>query len=173
MKKFFTIMILALAVFAGNFAMAGRTDEGTWSTGINFMYDSSSIMGSETTLEFELGYFLFTDNLVGGTFGLELNDVIDTYSFGAKYEYYFDFGSPFVPYVGAGVQLVHASIDLLDDDNTALVGEISLGVKFFVTEAVAVDMAFNAAAATDDVYADDNGLKSENYDFTVGFDFCF
>ncbi|MBO7298416.1 MAG: hypothetical protein J6V41_01240 [Kiritimatiellae bacterium] len=173
MKKFITAMVLAFVTVASTSAMAGRTDEGTWATGFDFSYDSSSLSGSETTLDLELGYFIFKDNLLGGTMGYEHNDWIDSYSIGAKYEFYFDFGSAFVPYVGAGLKLVHTDWDRFDD-NTALAGELSLGVKFFITEAVAVDMAFSAEAATDDVYIDDNNrLDSNKYDFTVGLDLYF
>jgi hypothetical protein len=69
--------------------------------------------------------------------------------------------------------LAHADFTGIGD-NTALVGELSLGVKLFITENVAVDVAFSAAAATDDIYVDDKArLDAEDFDFTVGFDFCF
>jgi opacity protein-like surface antigen len=171
--KFFKLMVVALVAFVSVSAMAGRTDAGTWATGFNFMYDSSTRSGSQTTLDLELGYFFAKDNQIGGTFGLEVDDFVETFSVGPRYEFYFDFGGAFVPYIGVGLQLAHADFTGIGD-NTALVGELSLGVKLFITENVAVDVAFSAAAATDDIYVDDKArLDAEDFDFTVGFDFCF
>lgn len=174
MKKFFIVMALALVAFVSTSAMAGRTDEGTWAVGADFMFDTATASGPYATFEFELGKFIKTNQLWGGTLEVTTDDYVTVVTVGPKYEYYFDLGKPYIPYVGAGIQFAYASYDLGDSDSEfALVGELNLGMKFFLTENTAIDMSINAAAATGDIYSDEDGMTSNNIDFTIGFDFCF
>ncbi len=174
MKKFFTVMTLALVAFVSTSAMAGRTDEGTWTVGADFMFDSATVAGPYATLEFELGKFTKTNQLWGGTLELTTDDYVTVVTAGPKYEYYFDIGKPYIPYVGVGIQAAYSSYDLgKSDSEFALVGELNLGMKFYLTENTAIDMSINAAAASGDIYSDEDGMTSNNIDFTIGFDFCF
>ena len=174
MNKTITLMLLAAAMFTGTIAMADRTDEGTWAVGVDFMFDSATAAGPYANLEFELGKFVKTNQLWGGTLDLTTDDYVTTLAAGPKYEYYFDLNTPYVPYIGVGIQVAHSSYDLGESSSdTALVGELNLGMKFFLTGNTAVDMSINAAAATGDIYSDEGEMTSNNIDFTIGFDFCF
>lgn len=174
MKKFFTVMAIALVAFASTSSMAGRTDEGTWAVGADFMFDTATASGPHATLEFELGKFIKTNQLWGGTLELTTDDYVTVVTAGPKYEYYFDLGKPHVPYVGVGIQAAYSSYDLGNSDSEfALVGELNLGLKYFLTENTAVDLSINAAVATSDIYSDEKEMTSNNIDFTIGFDFCF
>lgn len=174
MKKFFTMMLVASVALTGLSAMAGRTEEGTWAAGTNFKYDSATVSGPHTYLEFQLGKFTEKDVLWGATVDITSDDYVTTFAAGPKYECYFDMDTPWMPYIGLGIQVAHSSYDLGGSKSeTALVGELNLGMKFFLTENTAIDMSFNASAATGDIYADEKGMTSNNIDFTIGFDFCF
>lgn len=174
MKKFFTSIIFALVAITSTAVMAGRTDEGTWAVGADFMFDSATVAGPYANLEFELGKFTKTNELWGGTLELTADDYVTTVAAGPKYEYYFDLDTPYIPYIGAGIQLAYSSYDLGESNSEfAIVGELNLGMKFFLTENTAIDMSINAAAASGDIYSDEDGMTSNNIDFTIGFDFCF
>lgn len=160
-------------------AVAERTDAGTVEVGLNLMYDTDTVAGSDWNVGALLGYFWTDGWMVSGEFRLEDNDYTTLYSAVASVEKSFEIGSadtitPFIPYLGGGVGFATASFDqggeeeTTTQDGSAMIIELKGGMKVMLTGDLALDIGVYCDFATDDVYSDKDGPSKTDISIRMG-----
>jgi len=166
MKKFAALIAtLALATNAHAAAIALGTQELRLGGGI----DVDSAVGTAIALEAGYGYFVADYVEVGGLFGFSNDDIISTFSIGGFAEYTFETETEVLPFVGAQIRLINADIDTPFGDESETAGALGLyaGVKFFITEELAISVRGLVETATEDIYIEDDDVTNVD----VGLDF--
>jgi hypothetical protein len=165
MKKVLAI-VAGLALAASSYGMT--LAEGTKEISLKGFWDAESINGSLFFLEAGYGVFVMDNVEVGARVAVEDNDAISTWAVGAFGEYNFDIGSELVPYVGAEINYANSDVDGVNENGDAIEGVGSVGLKYFVTETLAIDGAFNYKWASENIYPDDDDMNDSTYNLTVG-----
>ena len=128
---------------------------------------------SDTNIELGVKAGLFIQDLleVGGSAGFQDNDTVERWNVGTFAEYNLDLGSDWVPYIGLGLDF--AQVDIGTTDENALIFGIEGGVKHFIAPNIAISVALELQAATDDIFPDDGDADSTNFDIDLGMRFFF
>ena len=114
---------------------------------------------------------------VGGNLVLEGSDDYDRFSLGPFVEYNFVGESQYVPYLGFGMQWINADIQfgtadrLVDSSTDALLLDAEAGVKWFLSNNIALSTALAYEWATDDVFDADNDANDGNALLKLGMRF--
>lgn len=175
MKKM--IGVLAVMLAAGG-ASAAMLNAGTSEFGVGGTLNFESAAGARLDLNTSYGYFFIDNLMVAGRFGVFNDNSYQGWDLGAKCEYNFDLGpdyeaiigTDFVPYIGGALDFKQSNFKDLDEvegedsKRNAVVFGIEGGVKFFLTESVAVSAALVYEAATAEIYA----RKDNEYGKTEG-----
>ena len=169
MKKYLVaVMVMAMAtvVYAQPSIM-----EGTREFSISGGYDPDGAVGSE--LDLELGYGVFVRDAieVGGILGYTsyedagFGDDLKIWALGGFVEYHFDMASMSVPYIGATVGYANYDTGVLDD--SSFVYGPKVGVKYFIADNVAVDIALEYLLASEEIFVNE-GVAEDN-DLSLSF----
>ena len=167
MKKFATLLAaLSLAASAHAAPIALGTQEIQFNGGI----DVDSVAG--TAIEFSAGYGYFVADYVqvGGLFGFSNDDILSTFAVGGFAEYNIETETAVMPFVGTQLRLIYADVDTAFGSESETAGALGLyvGLKFFVTEDLALTMRALVETATEDIYPEEDG-EVNNVD--IGLDF--
>jgi opacity protein-like surface antigen len=159
--------ILSLALVTSVPALAGRTDQGTVEAGAAFSLDFEGANGATLSGDFLGGYFIMDGVLLGGTVGVYNDDALTLLSGFATVEQHFETDSPWLPYVGAKLGVMHSKADFGDssDSITAMAIGATGGIKFYITEMAALDLSLNFVLASDDVFVADG--EPESFDIAL------
>ena len=168
------LSIIAMAVMLTvNYASAGRTDQGTVGLGVNFNLDFDGPGG--TTVDGGLlgGYYLSDGVLVGGSFSAYDDDYITRFAGFLTAEQNFETGTPWIPYIGARLGLMHGKYKIAGESEsaTALAAGLTGGIKYFLTESIAIDLSIDAVLASDDVFLASGEVESYNISLKGGLRF--
>jgi opacity protein-like surface antigen len=155
-------------------------DQGTSQLGINGSWDNNSALG----YQFNFGgsyYYSLSDNFqLGGVLGWQSNDLSDTFLGGVEGVYNITTGSAWVPFLTLGA--LYAGVEVDDDvynntneaDKDAWVGRLGGGVKYFLTNDVALSLSLNYDLASKDIYPDEDGnVDDYNISMLLGLQFYF
>lgn len=173
MKNFAMIAAAAIVAFsspvhANKAAIAQGTQELRVQGGIDF----KSAAGTDLAVDLGYGYFIADYLEIGGLFSFGDNDAVSLLGLGAFAEYNIDTMSSFVPF--AGGQLAFSQVDIRGaGDETALSLGLYAGVKFFLTEDLALSTRFLMEQATEDIYLDDRGVDDFDYGIDFGLRYFF
>jgi len=165
MKKI--LIIVAVAMMASG-SFATLLSEGTQELGLSGMLDFQTAQGTEFDIELFYGRF-FVDNMEAGPIiGLMNNDDWTIFRIGGGIEYNFDLGTEWVPFIGGS--LLYANNNGPEGTENVSAAELgaALGVKFFMTEYLAISTALNLSIATDDLYMDKNEPQNYNINIDIG-----
>jgi hypothetical protein len=160
-------LIATASLFFAPLAHAGRTDAGTVEAGSAVLLDFEGANGMSISSDFLGGYFVVDGVLVGGTLGIYNDDALTLLSGFATVEQHFETDSPWLPYVGAKLGIMHSAVEIgeTSEDVTALaVGAVG-GIKFYITEMAALDLSLNFVLASDDVFVAD--AEAESFDISI------
>ena len=183
MKKLILSSFLAFAIICSGSAYAEVTpniNEGTKQLSLNGMYDANHALDYQLTLGGGFSYFVMDSWQIGGVVGWSSNDLADSLELGIVTEYDFNTGSPWVPFVKAGI--LYAGVELDDDvynnsgeaDFDTWIGRLGAGCKYFFRDDIAVSLALNYDKAGDDLYFDDEGdVDDYNIKAVLGLEFYF
>ena len=108
---------------------------------------------------------------VGGEVFWSDDDFITTSGLGAFAEYNFDLGTEVVPFVGASIDYANAEIDEFDSDENAIVLGVRGGVKCFIAENIAISGQAVIEQATEDIYAEQDGVSDNDFRLELGMRF--
>ena len=112
--------------------------------------------------------------------GWDSNSLADSYDIGLVGDYNLNLASPWVPFFQLGV--LYAGTEIDDDlynnpnesDADAWLGRLGGGVKYFMTEDIALSLAVNYDFASEELYVDDEGnLDDYNWTLLLGLRFYF
>jgi opacity protein-like surface antigen len=111
----------------------------------------------------------------------------DVTSLGLMVNAFYDFktGTPFIPYIGAGIGMAQVSVNdlsilgvtVLDDDDAVFAYQLIAGVGYAVSNAVTLDLQYKYLATADPEFTDVVGDKIEteysSHNVMVGLRFNF
>jgi len=162
-----TVLFAAMMSTSASFAtmLAYNTEEYRLGGGIDF----DSTAGTEFDIELGYGYFVKDYVELGGFAGYLDNDFVSSGYVGGFGEYNFETETQLIPFAGTQLRLIYASIDVLGvaEDTTALAVGLYAGLKYFIYDNLAVSIRLLGEVASDDVYAEDDGVN----DTDLGIDF--
>ncbi len=155
MKKFVLLVMMLIAATSFGAMVESETIE----LGIDGMLDFDNPEGhAESILDLSLGYFFWDDIEVGGLLGFRNNGSDFGLGLGAFGEFIFDVDFAVAPFIPVSMSFNFG--DYYPDDHLLI--ELGAGLKCFVTEYLAVNLAFIYSLASEDVFI--NNEKAENYD---------
>ena len=182
MKKIILASVLGLSLAATGMASANdvvpNLNKGTKSLDINGSYDNNTALDYQLNIGAGFGYF-FVDNLeVAAVLGWQSNSLSDTFELGAVVEYNIPTGTPWVPFVQAGVLWAGTELDdkVYNDasniDSDAWLGRFGGGIKYFFRDDISLGLSVKYDLASEDIYSDDDG-NLDNYNLTIGLGLRF
>ena len=160
MKKLAIIVVLALATSIGGYAQ--MLSQGTKELELEGGFDDKTAAGNQVWIGLGFGYFVI-DNLeliAAGYF------VHDDYTIGyhpaVGAQYNFNLGYKLVPFVGInlGWGIWDYKKGMEDMDGFVYGGEA--GVKYFVTESLALSASVDYDLSTGDIWMEENGKMVNN-----------
>jgi hypothetical protein len=138
--------------------------------------------GEGTAFKMDLNYAYFViDRLsIGGRFSFADNDFDNFYSLGLSSEYNFQlpasvkplFGTDLVPFLGAYVDYRRASFSGLSDESAGVLGG-ETGIKFFLTDSMALALSLVGEWASEDIFVDEEELTDLSLFLELGMRFYF
>ena len=173
------LAVLSLAAIPASADLYGGTEQDAIAVGGSFFFDNGSANGKDLSLELHGGYYVLDALLVGGSLAVRDDDVADTWEFALLGQYHvlnaFDPANDrpwgVSPYVGARLGVARGK-DTTGSNTGALAG-LRLGVDLFLTDNVALDLAFDWSICSAKVYPDDYRLKKSDATLRLGLDFHF
>jgi len=194
-KRFMAVAAIAAGLAFTSVSQATRIDEDTLEIGTSATLDFINEYGANVNAEFMMGYYIRNGILLGGKANTYVDgDFIRLGLFGTL-EQHLELDQPYVPYFGADLGLVFVNFaddmperfspdgtfmiheSRFDDDNTnreaAFVAVLRGGVKYFLTENLALDTSLNIALASSRIFAQKNREPGNvNVSIRMGFRYC-
>ena len=149
---------------------------GNQELGISGQVDVDSFDGTFIECDLSYGYFWLDFLELGARVGISDSDSLSQWRIGGFTEYHFFNETPLVPFVGASADLAGADIDFSgnrNSDETAVVIGLDAGVKYFLTDGIALSGQVVFDAATGDIFATEDGPEHTNWDIQLGLRFFF
>ena len=173
------LALLSLAAAPASADLYGGTEQGAIVLGGSFLFDNGTANGKDLSLELHGGYYVLDAILAGGSLVIRDDDVADTWEFALLGQYHilhaFDPANDrpwgVSPYVGARLGIARGK-DAAESNTGALAG-LRLGVDLFLTDNVALDLAFDWTLCSAKVYPDDYRLRKTDATLRLGLDFHF
>ena len=172
MKKCITTIVTL--VLTTGFASAVSLPEGTKAIQFSGSLDLDSADG--TVIDFNLGYGVFVvDQVEVGVRGnIYDSDSATRWGLGAFSEYNWIMETAWVPYAGLALDYQDSDVNIGagTTDNALQVGG-RVGVKYFLTEGLAIDSAYVFNWATEDIYLEDQSVSDTESLFAFGLRYYF
>jgi len=173
MKKIIASFIAMLFATAGAYAapLALGTQELRLDGGLDF----DSAAGTDLSLTAGYGYFIEDYIEVGGLLGISDNDFITALSVGAFGEYNIDTATEAIPFLGAQLRLIYADIDTgaSSDSETALALGVYAGMKFFLTDGLAISGRLLVELASEEIYVEEDKVNDVDVAIDFGLRYFF
>jgi len=137
--------------------------------------DVDSAAGTAISLDAGYGYFVADYVEVGGLFGFANDDIVSSFSAGGFAEYNIETETDVIPFIGTQLRLIYTDIELLGQSESETAGAIGLyaGVKFFITENMAISVRVLGETATEDVYVEEDDISNVDVKFDFGLRYFF
>lgn len=175
MKKI-ALLSCFLLFFAGSAeCFRPALGRGTQEVSVRGYWDPEGALGMEFDISGSYGYFLMDNLLAGALAGYAsyedtvtgFNSDTRIWMLGGFLEYHFDIGMLTVPY--AGLEAGYASYRLFGapSESSFFYGP-KAGMKYFLSENVALDMALKYLIATDDIFLNKGELENRDLFVTFG-----
>ena len=172
MRKFITF--IAVTALAGS-VFAANIDQDTREIGLVGGVDFDTAFGTEVDLTLKGGYFWIDYLEFGGLIGIYNNDAVSAYELGAFAEYNFVLDAPVIPYIGVALSYGSTELQLINTapkkDETAAIGSFNFGIKYFITEDVALDSDIIFRIASSEVFPEDNKISDIDVQWRIGLRF--
>lgn len=153
--------------------------EGTQELGVDGLVDFSTANGTLIRADLSYGYFIYDYTELIGSLGFQDSDDYTLWSLGFGSQYNFDLASVLVPYCGAGLKLASYETSSMsrgstvEDDGIAFVFGLEGGIKYFITDNMALSGALVFEIATEDLYSEDDGFENTDARLDLGLRYFF
>ncbi|NKB24927.1 MAG: hypothetical protein GKR87_11230 [Kiritimatiellae bacterium] len=173
MHKIITFLIIGF--MATNLSYGAMLSQGTGEVSIDGILDFDTANGSLFSMHVGSGKFFWDGIEIGLKGGFSIDDRVESIGLGVFTEYDFDNGTEMVPFVGISLDYEYVEIKIarVDESSGALVLGFNAGLKYFLVENVALAGKGELRFATDDVFAEDNGVGATDFRFTLGLRFFY
>ncbi|CAJ1923112.1 outer membrane beta-barrel protein [Aeromonas jandaei] len=172
-----------LAIFACGSSYANSNDylqEGTQELNIQGLVDFDAEDSYSIDLNAKYGYFIQDSWELGANVTTDLSKSYKSGGIGIFTEYNFTNSTNLVPYVGLATELIRAdynnkkdNLDTESFDATAVNFKTALGVKYFISNNVALSAEVNYNIATDHLKVSGGDAKDSFTKFLIGTSFYF
>ena len=162
---FVAITALSGSVFAANI------NQDTKEMGVSGMVDFDGTFGTEIDLSLKGGYFWIDYLEFGGEIGIVDNDAVKAWNAGVFSEYSFMLEWPGIPYIGAALSFGAAEVEAIKQDETAAIGSFNTGIKYFVTDNVALDTDLVFSIASAEVFPEKDRAEDTDMRWRIGLRF--
>ena len=177
MLKVFTCLLL-LFVASPVWAQDAPELAGKNELGVSGKFDFQGPNGDNIDLRIGYGWFLRDDLLLGASFEWALSEDIapgeDDYraqQAGVELQYLFPGDGPWMPYVG--LEAGFRNLKFEDDDDSGLVLGANAGVRYLLTQSVAVDFNLRWLTASKDLFIVDFDAEKQYVVPVVGIKAIF
>jgi hypothetical protein len=172
MREGLCLVAFILSLFFGFDAMAQESilQTGLKELGLSGFVDFEGPTGGvDVDLSATYGYFVFENSEIGafGSFSRQLDGQFKSYGLGIFGEQHFRWTRNLYPYGGLRIGWQYADVDFADDDHS-LIFTPRVGVKWFLSESIAIDANLFLALATDEVYVNDRDLDRYDIGMNLG-----
>ncbi len=165
--------LLLTGILAAGTSQGEPLSYGTQEIGISGLVDLDTAHDTRVELEATYG-FMFLYGIEGGVRLLvERDDLLESYGLGGFAEYHMNIDTDLYPFVGGSLDLVDANSDFADEGDTALVLGLRTGIKYFITEQVALTGMAELRQATGDVFFDENDINDVDFRMLLGLRFYY
>ena len=160
MMKKLAVALLVLVCAAVPAAVAQPLEQDTMEVMLNGAVDFQTPGGKAGyNIDLALGYFVIDNWEVGPGFNVASDGKDNGWGLGGFTEYNFNLDMPLVPYVGGYLHYVTGDYYV----ESALQFTGALGLKFFLSESVALGGAFQYRYANKDIYNNDGSMQNTDY----------
>lgn len=132
-----------------------------------------NLMGDDVQLQLAAGQLVADGIEVALVAGLRDSDAYMSTELGVRAEYNLVLGSPFVPFLNAGVVWADVESDPSGIETDAAVFSVGAGVKYFLRDHVALAVNGSYLYATDDIFVDSDDGKVNDDEFRILFSLRF
>lgn len=175
-KKWFVFAVAAmlsgsaLAAEKGSSSVTPNLDKGTQVLeGAGYI----NLMADDVHIQLAYGQLVADGIEVALVAGLRDNESYMSTELGVRAEYNLVLGSPFVPFMNAGVVWADVESDPNDIDTDAAVFSVGAGLKYFLRDNVALAVNGSYLFATDDIFVDSEDGKVNDDEFRILFSLRF
>lgn len=170
-KELFLVAFILSLVFGFN-AMAQESilRPGLKELGLSGFVDfEGPVGGVDVSFSATYGYFVSQNTEVGvfASYSRQLDGQFKSYGLGVFGEQHFPWSRNLYPYGGLSVGWQYADVDFADNDHS-LIFTPRVGVKWFLSESIAIDANLFLALATDRVYVNDRDLDRYDFGMSLG-----
>lgn len=172
--------VFSLIISNGSLASSeGLLNEGTQEFNLQGIIDLDAEDSYSIDLAAKYGYFLKDNWEVGANVLTDLTKSYKSGGLGVFTEYNFTNSTNFAPYVGISTELIRAdynnrdNIDTESFDATAMNFKAAAGVRYFISDNVAISGEVNYNVATDHLKVSGGDVKQSFTKFMIGTSFYF
>ena len=151
---------------------AGNLLQGNREFGTSGLVDFDTIDGTLIDLSILYGWVIMNGVELGAQTSFRDNDSLTQWRFGAFAEYNFFTSLTIVPFVGLLADLVDTDI-VQGPENTAVSVGVTGGIKYFLTESVALTTALSFDTSAEEIFISESGAEKTNWDLALGMRFYF
>ncbi len=172
-------LVIFLAVLSlASSGFAGLLTQGTQELSLSGLIDFDSADGTLTSIEVGYGFFIIDSLEIGVEPAYENTDNATRWAVHLFGEYNFDMGTELVPFLGLSAGYAASKVSarvpgVQDVDEQAVIFSGLAGLKYFVTESIAVSGEFVYEWAAEDIYVAKDGMAHTDGRIQVGLRFFF
>jgi hypothetical protein len=171
MKKIAVLAMLGLTLAAAAQEPVLMIDKGSKEVGISGLLNFDTENGTLVDFTGTYGYFVM-DLIEVGAIGLVVdNDVTTLWGGGVFVEGDYDLGTEWFPYAAISAEFNSTDFELADGSSgssEAFAIGVWGGIKYFFITNAALDIRLAYRMATDEIYAKDDELDSDDWTATIG-----
>ena len=166
MKKLVILLLLLVASTGFGAMIEAESLELRLKGGMDFDNSKGEV---ETSVDIGLGYFIFDDIEVGGLISFGFTESDAGFGLGGFSEFLFDLNCSVAPYVGIALQYKFG--DYYSDHFLLL--DLSGGLKFFITDSLAISTELFYDLASEDIYINNEEAADDDSGIRIGLSYYF
>jgi opacity protein-like surface antigen len=170
MKTFVCILSCAICATAAIAAPIGR---GAKELSLSGSFDSKGQTGTTIDLNAQVGYFMVDYVEVGLIGGFSDNEVVQTWSAGVFGELHMPLNRTVIPFIGIGALYGNTEIEDPAEETDSVTLNLTGGSKFFVSENLAVSLAYVFSVANEDIFVNEGQIEDTDSRVELGMRFYF
>jgi len=173
------VLALVCSVAVPSAMGAALVTKGSRELGLSGALDFATESGTAFVLDANYAYFFWNRTSLGLHLQGANNDAVHAFGIGVNAEYNFTLPAKYRPLIGTdlvpfvGVALDYRQAKLFDETESAAVFGGEAGIKFFLTDSVAMTLSLIGEVASEDIYADDLEATNKDLGLQLGMRFYF
>ncbi len=168
-----TLVCALGCVLCATAALAAPIGQGATELSVSGSLDPKGPTGTTVDLNARAGYFMVDYVEIGLVGGFSDDDLVQTWTAGVFGELNIPLCEIVVPFVGVGARYGKTEIDDPAEKTDSVTLDLSGGAKFFVSENLAVSLAYVFSQANEDIFVNDGRIEDRDSRLELGMRFYF